>query len=151
MLTYRALGPSDLEALFTVGQQFHAESRNYKGLSMDEARTRRILTVFLDNEMVRVFGAFNAETLVGFIAAEVTPDPWSDRAVAHEHLMYVSPAYRSAGVGRALATLFVQWAGTWDAAIRMTIDSGVDDAKAVSMLEGLGLERRGTIMGREVN
>jgi GNAT superfamily N-acetyltransferase len=150
MPTYRALGPDDLDILFTVGQEFHAESRNYEGLPMDEARTRRVLTVFLDNEMVAVFGAFYAGTLVGFIAAEITPDPWSDRVVAHEHLMYVSPAHRSTGVGRSLANIFIQWANTWGAAIRMTIDSGVDDAKAVHMLEGLGLERRGSIMGREV-
>lgn len=47
---------------------------------------------------------------VGVLAGYVVPDDLSGRIVAQERWFYVTPAYRKAGVGRALALLFEGYA-----------------------------------------
>lgn len=90
-----------------------------------------------------VLGAFVASTLTGIVGLQRE----AHRKLAHKALiwgMYVAPAARQRGVGRALIDATLEHAYAMDGVCRVNLSVNATNAPAIALYEAAGFKRYGT-------
>jgi ribosomal protein S18 acetylase RimI-like enzyme len=88
------------------------------------------------------FGAFEGEELLGTVALEFAAKP----KTRHKALvigMYVRPAARGAGAGRALLKAAIEHARSMDSLLLLTLTVTEGNAAAISLYRGVGFKEYG--------
>jgi len=147
MIEYRDLTVNDIDGLMYAAMSFFEE----RGTTADPDRTRTITLALIEHGGPLVYGAVDGKSVLGFIAAEVVPDIWTDTTVASEHAFYTLPEHRNKGIGGAILTHFLTWAEEHGANVRLMINGNVDDDAAAAMMEPYGLKKSGVFLTKEID
>lgn len=150
-MEYRKLEPKDLNGLIDLGLMFAAENYQFRNNHVDPDRVRAVAAALLADQSGTciAYGAFDEDKMVGFILGEIIPDIWSSRKVLSDHAFYVAKDYRGEGAGSELMLMFKRFAKVHNADLRILISGGVDDARSIRVMDKLGFERRGYLVGME--
>jgi ribosomal protein S18 acetylase RimI-like enzyme len=141
----RRLAPDDAEPFRALRLAGLAESPEAFGSSPDVesehdlALIRSRLSPELENA---TFGAFDGERLIGVLGL-VRPTHPKGRHRGQIWGMYVDPAQRRAGVGRALVATLVDYARGLEGLAWLDLGVGVDNAAARSLYEAFGFRAWG--------
>ncbi len=150
-MDYRKLGPDDLDELVQLGLTFVSENSHFRNARIDTERMRFITSALLTDKSgtCAAYGAFDAGEMIGFIVGEVVDDLWSTRKILSDHGFFVRKEYRGEGVGTELMLMFKRFADVWNADLRILISGGIDDDRSVRVMDKLGFQRRGYLVGME--
>lgn len=144
-------GNTTAERIVELGREMTMESRFARLGYVDEmalAHAHRMLT---DPQFIG-FGLFaDGGALVGFISGACGPFlPWTDAVVAHQHLLFISPAHRAPWQAARLVQAFLA-----EAAARGSRDdsfsngTGYEPERVGKLFEICGLSRVGGLYVRE--
>lgn len=139
-MNVRRLDPSDAEAFRTLRLEGLAESPKAFGSSPDVASEhdldliRARLDPTLDDA---VFGAFEDHALVGVIGLQRPTHP-KGRHRGHVFGMYVAPASRREGVGRAVLDALIEYARGLDGLDWLDLGVGVGNTAARTLYASAG-------------
>lgn len=89
---------ADMPELLSMARAMWAESPNLRDLPLDSDRVVQIAHNLMEDGALLVTG----QTAVAFMAFAVFEHPWTGISYASEQALYVSPAYRGAGLALRL-------------------------------------------------
>ncbi len=136
----RRLSPEDAETLVGLRREalendpfaFSASPEDDRGLSLDFVRS------FLgDMEEQAVFGAFDGDALVGMAGIHREPKI-KRRHIAHVWGVYVSPAVRGRGLGRAMMQAAIEQARRWEGVELIQLGAATNTPAPIRLYESLG-------------
>lgn len=139
----RVLQPSDAEAYRALRlQALHEQPPAFGALPHDEPTASAAAARLEANDDRRVFGAFSGDHLVGIVRVSRYASS-NEKHRAYLAGLYVLPAQRKAGIGRALANAAIKWASTAPGVRRLNLTVVTSQTAAISLYESLGFHRYG--------
>ena len=105
MIEFRVLTPDDVPLVLPLVREFEA-AIDHPVIRVESRAYLANWTKFLELDLGVIVAAVDGETVAGAISGFVVPYDLNGETIAQENFWYVSPVYRSTGLGRALVTLF---------------------------------------------
>jgi GNAT superfamily N-acetyltransferase len=141
----RRLNPGDAEALVILRMEaletdplaFAASPEDDRGLSIDFVRD-----VLDEEEGQAVFGAFDGGRLVGMVGV-YREAKLKRRQIAPVWGVYVSPAARGKGLGRAMMEAVIEQARGWEGVEMVQLGAAVSPPAAMRLYELVGFRTWG--------
>ena len=152
MDTVRPATLDDMDGLFDLGSEMHAESQTLRTHEIHFDQVHGILTEILTNPRDDIFlWVIERDGLVlGALFAESSKDLWTRSRMAFVHAIYVRPRHRTSKSCIRLIKTFLTWARGNSDVIRIDAAAGINDNRAGSTFQKLGLKPRGHYYGMEV-
>ena len=139
----RPLTTDDMKDLLRMALHMSEESR-FDRFRLNLERTKAILTRLIELPQCLTYGVEKNGELVGFILAENVQDLWHDMYICVEHILYIKPEHRGAGVSSVLLDEFKAY-GAGSAMLRCDVFAGCDDTAASYALMAANLVPTGQI------
>ena len=139
-LNVRRLRPEDAESLVALRREALVEEPLAFGASVDDDRglsLECVRTALADNQEQAVFGRFEGANLTGMVGI-VRESKVKRRHVAVIWGMYVAPAARGKGLGRALLAAAIAHARTWPAVDQLQLSVTDTATSARRLYEAAG-------------
>lgn len=134
----------DLDGLYAMYKAFFLESR-FRNMPMDEdyflASAREHIESTQSDERCILLAVDDEDKThcKGFLFGGLSKYPFCQAWEAIEVFFFVHPEYRSGNAGLSLLTAFKRWAEIREAVeIRLSINSGLAEARYAKMLEKMG-------------
>jgi ribosomal protein S18 acetylase RimI-like enzyme len=102
-----------------------------------EVLMRRVLAFIENGEMTYLLGSEGVGDPAGFAQVSFRPSIWADEPVGYLEELYVEPARRGRGIGRAIMNAVIELAHERGAA-GVEVVTGEDDTAARALYESLG-------------
>ena len=142
----RSITADDIDDVVALGAKMHAESMLAQW-PLNTERARLLLETVHELPDVFAFVAVDEDRIVGALIGELTCHMVIDVMIAGDHLLYVERGSRGSKAAARLIGGFEAWAKLRDAdLVKVQVDAGIANDRAVKFLWHLKYEDRGTSM-----
>jgi N-acetylglutamate synthase-like GNAT family acetyltransferase len=142
----------DIDRLLELGRMFHAESPEYRDVSFDDTKVRRVLTSMIENPTGVIFVAMQDDCIVGGIVGMLTEYWFSNEKFATDLAVFVDPETRNGIIASKLVIALRIWATKMGAReLKMPITAGINTDGVARLYDALGMRSVGQTFVKELN
>lgn len=122
----------------------HSVAPMYAGLPFHLGLARKYVEGFVIGANALAVGAFDEDTLVGFLFGRLGLHPFGEALLAHEDGFYVQPEARSLALASEMLERYIQWARDREALrAHVGTSSGYKPSACLKLFEHVGFKSYG--------